>query len=133
MDIYREKSPPAKTRCSFVQLAQRAWLVDSEPALIKLLMRFAMVAVLLMLGLGSASGDGSGTGSPSCWRCAAKTPVTPIAADGSCESSDANLVQLRATLCQSIGSWPGFPDCKLPGNCSRGYPDCNAEGDWPNQ
>jgi hypothetical protein len=72
-------------------------------------------------------------GSPACWRCATKTPITPIADDGSCSSSDANLVQLRATLCQSIGSWPGFPDCKLPGNCSRGYPDCNAEGDWPNQ
>ena len=43
--------------------------------------------------------DESGTGNPSCWRCATKTPITPIAADGSCAASDANLVQLRATLC----------------------------------
>ena len=95
----------------------------------------ATAAVLLALAgqLGSASSSGSGSANPSCWRCAVKTPITPIADDGSCESSDANLVQLRNTLCQSIGGWSGFPECKLPGNCSRGYPDCNAEGDWPNQ
>jgi hypothetical protein len=41
---------------------------------------------------------------------------TASAATGEgCAASDANLVDLRNTLCQSIGSFPGFPDCASPG------------------
>ena len=40
---------------------------------------------------------------------------TASAATGEgCAASDANLVDLRNTLCQSIGSFPGFPDCASP-------------------
>jgi hypothetical protein len=44
----------------------------------------------------------------------------------SCAASDANLLLLRQTLCQSIGSFAGYPECKLPNNLT-------AVGDWPNQ
>ena len=52
-----------------------------------------------------------------------------------CATSDANLVLLRNTLCQSIGAFPGFPNCKLgPGGSSGPTPgELTAEGDWPNQ
>jgi hypothetical protein len=52
-----------------------------------------------------------------------------------CAASDANLVLLRNTLCQSIGAFPNFPDCKLgPGGSSGPKPgELTAEGDWPNQ
>ena len=52
-----------------------------------------------------------------------------------CATSDANLVVLRNTLCQSIGAFPGFPECRLgPGGSSGPKPgELTAEGDWPNQ
>ena len=55
-------------------------------------------------------------------------------ADG-CAKSDTNLVLLRQTLCQSIGAFPGFPDCTLgPGGSSAPKPgSLTVEGDWPNQ
>ena len=93
-----------------------------------------IVAIVALIAAAPAAGSGSsagaGSGSPVCWRCAENSAVAPLVADGTCAASDANLVQLRNTLCQSIGGWPGFPGCNLPGNCTRGYPDCNAEGDW---
>jgi hypothetical protein len=60
--------------------------------------------------------------------------VTGVNGSG-CAASDANLVLLRNTLCQSMGVFPGFPNCKLgPGGSGGPTPgELTAEGDWPNQ
>ena len=44
-----------------------------------------------------------------------------------CAASDDNLLLLRQTLCQSIGTFSGFPECSLKAR------NLSAEGDWPNQ
>jgi len=115
------------------------WLAVAMPCLLHLrnLRLFALLACgaavaapqqqdSTLRGQQQQTSSGSRSSSTSTTITTTTTKHAPRSSYSHCAASDANLALLRETLCQSIGPFPDYPDCKLPQNLT-------AVGDWPNQ